>query len=56
MITAHPRRRRGDGFGRGRPGHSSAEAMTQQFRRLTSSIALPTIAVASVGMLAAESA
>jgi putative ABC transport system permease protein len=51
-ITAILRRRRGDGYGKKDSfGISSAEAISKQFRSIMSSIALLTIAVASVGML-----
>ncbi len=51
-ITGILRRRRGDAWGsKDSFGISSAEAITGQFRSIMSSIALLTIAVASVGML-----
>jgi putative ABC transport system permease protein len=51
-ITGILRRRRGDGWGKQDSfGISSAEAIATQFRSIMSSIALLTIAVASVGML-----
>jgi putative ABC transport system permease protein len=51
-ITGILRRRRGDGFGKKESfGISSAEAISNQFRSIMGSIALLTIAVASVGML-----
>jgi ABC-type antimicrobial peptide transport system permease subunit len=51
-ITEILRRRRGDGLGKKDSfGISSAEAISTQFRSIMSSIALLTIAVASVGML-----
>ena len=51
-ITGILRRRRGDAWNQKDSfGISSAEAITSQFRSIMSSIALLTIAVASVGML-----
>ena len=51
-ITGILRRRRGDGFGKKDSfGISSAEAISNQFRSIMGSIAILTIAVASVGML-----
>jgi putative ABC transport system permease protein len=51
-ITGILRRRRGDLWGKKDSfGISSAEAVTNQFRSIMSSIALLTIAIASVGML-----
>ncbi len=51
-ITGILRRRRGDAWNsKDSFGISSAEAITSQFRSIMSSIALLTIAVASVGML-----
>ena len=51
-ITGILRRRRGDAWGsKDSFGISSADAITSQFRSIMSSIALLTIAVASVGML-----
>jgi putative ABC transport system permease protein len=51
-VTGILRRRRGDGWGKKDSfGISSAEAIGNQFRSIMSSIALLTIAVASVGML-----
>jgi putative ABC transport system permease protein len=51
-ITGILRRRRGDGFDKPNSfGISSAEAISSQFRNIMGSIALLTIAVASVGML-----
>lgn len=51
-ITAILRRRRGDGPGKPNSFElSSAEAITKQFRSIMSSVALLTIAIASVGML-----
>jgi putative ABC transport system permease protein len=51
-ITEILRRRRGDGWGKKDSfGISTAEAISNQFRSIMSSIALLTIAVASVGML-----
>ncbi len=51
-ITGILRRRRGDGFNKKDSfGISSAEAISNQFRNIMGSIALLTIAVASVGML-----
>jgi putative ABC transport system permease protein len=51
-ITGILRRRRGDAFNKPDSfGISSAEAISNQFRSIMSSIALLTIAVASVGML-----
>jgi ABC-type antimicrobial peptide transport system permease subunit len=51
-ITGILRRRRGDSFNQKNSfGISSAEAISNQFRNIMGSIALLTIAVASVGML-----
>jgi putative ABC transport system permease protein len=51
-ITGILRRRRGDGFNKPDSfGISSAEAISNQFRSIMGSIAMLTIAVASVGML-----
>ena len=51
-ITGILRRRRGDAFNKPDSfGISSAEAISNQFRSIMGSIALLTIAVASVGML-----
>jgi putative ABC transport system permease protein len=51
-ITGILRRRRGDAFNKSDSfGISSAEAISNQFRSIMGSIALLTIAVASVGML-----
>jgi len=51
-ITGVLRRRRGDAFNKPDSfGISSAEAISNQFRSIMSSVALLTIAVASVGML-----
>jgi len=51
-MTGILRRRRGDGFDKPNSfGISSAEAISNQFRNIMGSIALLTIAVASVGML-----